>query len=328
MSAPSPAFSFPRLAGAALGAMCGDALGMPMEGLSPEAIAARFGRPDRMLEGRLPAGSYTDDSQMMLAILKTLSVQGRLDPVYLAARFVAMFDPRRGYGGRIQGVMQRLSDGEAWDRAGTDSFGNGGAMRVGVLGAFFPDDENGLLAAALDQCLITHYHPEALAGAGAQALAVALACRWGAAGWERDAVDAALYLADKVRHLDEHTADRLDLLAGLPMGDQDAAARFLINEYARNVTAAEAVPPAVGAFLAADSARGAISLAVSLGGDTDTIGCMTGALAGAYWGLEALPAQWLDALENGKQGRDWALGLCVRAVEAKNELTNRPPTAK
>ena len=241
MSAPSPAFSFPRLAGAALGAMCGDALGMPMEGLSPEAIAARFGRPDRMLEGRLPAGSYTDDSQMMLAILKTLSVQGRLDPVYLAARFVAMFDPRRGYGGRIQGVMQRLADGEAWDRAGTDSFGNGGAMRVGVLGAFYPDDENGLLAAALDQCLITHYHPEALAGAGAQALAVALACRWGAAGWERDAVDAALYLADKVRHLDEHTADRLDLLAGLPMGDQDAAARFLINEYARNVTAAEAV---------------------------------------------------------------------------------------
>jgi poly(ADP-ribose) glycohydrolase ARH3 len=321
------AFSLERLAGAALGTMCGDALGMPVEGWEAQAIKKEFGRLDSMQPGRLPAGSYTDDSQMMIAILETLAHKGRFDGPDLAQRFVDIFDPRRGYGGRIHGVMQRLADGAAWDQAGTDSFGNGGAMRVGVLGAFYAEDEEALTEAALDQCRITHNHPQGLAGALAQALAVGLACRWGAQGQERDAAEMAGYLADRVRGVDAHTAGRLERLAGLPR-DEAAAAEFLIAEYARDVTAAEAVPPAVGAFLAAESAGGAISLAVSLGGDTDTIGCMAGAMAGAFWGLEALPAKWLEALENGKQGRDWALGLCVRAVEAKNELTNRPLTAK
>lgn len=314
---PAPAVSYQRLAGAALGTMCGDALGMPVEGWSAEAIQERYGRLDRMLPGRLPAGSYTDDSQMMLAILETLAQRGRLDPEYLAQRFWACFEPARGYGGRVAGVMQRLARGVPWDRAGTDSYGNGGAMRVGVLGAFYADDHETLLRAALDQCRITHFHPRGLAGAAAQALAVGLVCRLASQGEEPEPRRLVEQLAAAVGGIDHHLAERLRAMPQLLRGHEEAARRALVAAYACDVTAAEAVPAALGAFLAAESAEQAVVLAVSLGGDTDTIGAMTGALAGAYWGLEGLPRPWLEALENGPQGRDYALELCRRAILAK-----------
>lgn len=283
MSNRPPVFCYSRLAGAALGTMCGDALGMPVEGWPAQAIARCFGRLDAMQPGRLPAGSYTDDSQMMIAILETMAHRGGLDPAYLASRFEIGFEPWRGYGGRIFGVMDRLRQGAAWDQAGTDSFGNGGAMRVSVLGAVYPDDEHALMKAALNQCRITHYHPQGLAGAAAQALAVGLACRLGAAGEKPVAKDFVVYLAGRVENIDSHFANRLAAMPPLPQGDEAAARQALTATYACDVTAAEAVPPAVGAFLAADSFEQAVVLGVSLGGDADTIGTM----AGAYWGVEA-----------------------------------------
>lgn len=305
-----PAFSFSRLAGATLGAMCGDALGMPVEGWSAGRIARTFGRLDTMIDGRLPAGSYTDDSQMTLAILQTLARRGGLDPAFLAQRFQALYDPGRGYGGRIGGLMQRLASGEAWNRVATDSWGNGGAMRVGVLGVFFAGDEEACLAAALAQCRITHTHPQALAGAVAQALAVRLAARLGAAGQKPKPARFMEKVATQVEAIDLQLTQRLRAMPPLPHGSEEAARAALTAAYACDVSAAEAVPPAMGAFLAAESAEQAIILAVSLGGDTDTIGAMTGALAGAYWGLEALPAAWLAGLENREAGRDAALQLC------------------
>ena len=92
---------------------------------------------------------------------------------------------------------------------------------------------------------------------------------------------------------------------------------MLIDEFARDVTAPESVPPAIGAFLWSGDAEQAVTLAVSLGGDTDTIGAMTGAICGGYWGVEALPPRWVQALENGAQGRDYTLELCRRAITQK-----------
>jgi ADP-ribosyl-[dinitrogen reductase] hydrolase len=81
MSEPLPAFCLERLWGAALGAMCGDALGAPVEGMSPADLEAQHGLVTEMLPGRLPAGSYTDDSQMMTGILETLAaIRADLDP--------------------------------------------------------------------------------------------------------------------------------------------------------------------------------------------------------------------------------------------------------
>lgn len=301
---------FARLAGAALGTMIGDALGMPVEGWSAEEIQARHGRLQTFVAGRLAAGSYTDDSQMMMAILETLAEHGRLEPTHLAMRFVANYQPWRGYGGRIAEVMRRLAAGVPWQQAGTDSFGNGGAMRVGVLGAALARHPAALERAALEQCRITHHHPQALAGALAQAWAVGLACHWAERGHRPPQAQVVEALARRVQELDPHTAARLRAMPTLTRGDEPGSRLLLRQVYACDVRACEAVPPALGAFLAAESAEQAVVLAVSLGGDTDTIGAMTGALAGAYWGLDALSSLWRASLENGPGGRDDALGLC------------------
>lgn len=298
--------------------MCGDALGMPVEGWSAQAIKQRFGRLDSMQPGRLPAGSYTDDSQMMIAILETLAQTGRMNGPYLAKRFIDGFEPWRGYGGRIFGVMERLAAGIGWDQAGTDSFGNGGAMRVGVLGAFYADDLDACEQAALDQCRITHHHPQGLAGAVAQALAVSLACQLGAHGNRPEKAVFLEAIAKRVEDVDSHTANRLRAMPALPQGDEVGIISALSEAYACDVTAAEAVPPAIGSFIASESAEQAIVVAVGLGGDTDTIGAMSGALAGAYWGLDGLPSGWLQRLENGERGRDKVLKLCHELIIVKS----------
>lgn len=297
--------------------MLGDALGMPVEGWPPERIQAVHGRVERLLPGRLAAGSYTDDSQMMIAILETLDHCGRLDPAHLAGRFLALYQPARGYGGRMAEVMRRIGQGLPWDQVGGDSWGNGGAMRVGPLGAVYPEAPDALLGAALAQCRVTHHHPQALAGAAALALGVGLACRLGAREERPRPSDFVNHLADRVEGLDQHLAQRLRAMPPLEPGREEEARAALIAAYARDVSAAEAVPAALGAFLAAENAPQAVILAVGLGGDTDTIAAMTGALAGAHWGLEAWPEDWLAGLENEEQGRDRVLTLCHDIIEQK-----------
>lgn len=297
--------------------MLGDALGMPVEGWPPERIRAVHGRVERFLSGRLPAGSYTDDSQMMIAILETLAQCGHLDPASLARRFLALYQPQRGYGGRIAKIMDRIGQGRPWDQVGGDSWGNGGAMRVGVLGAVYPEDEATLLRAALDQCRVTHHHPRALAGAAAMALGVGLACRLGAGGERARPRDFVNHLADRVEGIDRHLAGRLRAMPALEPGREEQARQALIAAYERDVSAAEAVPAAIGAFLAAENAPQTVILAVNLGGDADTIAAMAGALAGAHWGLTAWPEEWLVGLENGDRGRDHVLTLCHDIIEQK-----------
>lgn len=300
-----------------MGTMLGDALGMPVEGWPPQRIQAVHGRVDRLLSGRLAAGSYTDDSQMMIAILETLAHCGRLDPAHLAGRFLALYQPERGYGGRMAEVMRRIGQGLPWEQVGSDSWGNGGAMRVGPLGAVYPEEPDALLGAALAQCRVTHHHPRALAGAAALALGVGLACRLGARGEKPRPRDFVDHLADRVEGIDSHLAQRLRAMPPLEPGREDQARAALIAAYARDVSAAEAMPAALGAFLAAENAPQAVILAVSLGGDADTIAAMTGALAGAYWGREAWPGDWLAGLESGDRGRDHVLTLCHDIIEQK-----------
>jgi poly(ADP-ribose) glycohydrolase ARH3 len=80
-----------------------------------------------------------------------------------------------------------------------------------------------------------------------------------------------------------------------------------------SLRAIESVPPAIGAFLLTNSFRDAVVLAVNLGGDTDTIGAMAGAVAGAYYGYARIPDEWLASLENEEKGRDYVID-CVKRV--------------
>jgi len=306
-----------RFLGSTLGAFVGDALGEPVEGWPHRAIYSRFGLLDHFVHD---AGCYTDDTQMMIGILETLRDRGRFDPALCAHKFKENFDPMRGYGRRIFGVMERIGQGLPWNAVGTDSFGNGGAMRIAPIGCFYCHDLEALKENAILSARITHNHPEGLAGAVAQAAAVGLAVQ---CSLSDETIDPEAYLdriEGLVRDTDQRFADRLRELKSVSatFGIRAKDSFFDMIEaisarYALSLRAIESVPAAIGAFVLTATFEDAVVLAVNLGGDTDTIGAMAGAIAGAYYGYGQIPRLWIDGLENEAKGRDYVVD-CVKTI--------------
>ena len=299
-----------RFLGSALGTFVGDALGEPVEGWPRGAIHSRFGLLDTMVRQE---ARYTDDTQMMIGILETFVEREGFDPAVCARKFEENFDPSRGYGRRIFGVVERIRQGLAWDQVGTDSFGNGGAMRIAPIGCFFYRDLQAIKENAIHSAGITHKHPEGLAGAVAQATAVGLALQY---SLSNDPVDPERFL-DKITaqviDIDKGFTESLDGIKSIGTGSVLQTIEAISGRYDLSLRAIESVPAAIGAFLLTHDFREAVVLAVNLGGDTDTIGAMAGATAGAYYGHAQIPQEWLNPLENGAKGRDYVIS-CVKEL--------------
>ena len=128
---------------------------------------------------------YTDDTVMAVSIVDVLARCGRIDQDSLAQAFAQRFvqEPDRGYGPGAIGLLRQIADGGDWRSlsrgmfGGQGSYGNGSAMRVGPVGAYFADDLDACVSQARASALVTHAHPEAQAGAIAVALAAAVAWR-------------------------------------------------------------------------------------------------------------------------------------------------------
>ena len=303
-----------RFVGAALGTFVGDALGMAVEGWPPALIRRRFGILERMEHGRFPSGWYTDDTEMMIGILECLAETGRFDPDITARNFLNNYHPERGYGSRIHGVMGRLARGESWDRAGTDSFGNGSAMRVAPIGFFFYDDLPRLKQAALMSSRITHFHPQGLAGAVVQAATVALAVKSGMAGEKVDCKAFCTTISGLVKDVDAGFASAVLEIPLESTGDLENDVKLIRKRFSCDFSALGAVPPAIAAFLMTDHFRAALILAVNIGGDADTIGAMTGAIAGGYYGALQFPDDWVGILENKEKGKDYVIAIAQKAA--------------
>lgn len=306
-----------RCIGSALGTFVGDALGEPVEGWPHKAIYSRFGLLDTMLRAE---GRYTDDTQMMIGILETLVEEGGFDPAVCATKFQENFDPWRGYGRRIFGVVERIRQGIPWNQVGTDSFGNGGAMRIAPIGFFYYHDLQALKENAILSARITHNHSEGLAGAVAQATAVGLALQHALSNNPIEAEGFVDRISAQVSDLDKEFAESLDGIKSISAsytshstGSLVEIIEALTGRYGLSLRAIESVPAAIGAFVLTRSFREAVILAVNLGGDTDTIGAMAGAMAGAYYGHDQIPQEWLNPLENGAKGRDYVIS-CVKNI--------------
>jgi ADP-ribosylglycohydrolase len=297
-----------RFKGSALGTFVGDAMGRKVEGWSWEQIRDRYG-----ILSRIGEGIYSDDTEMMIGIMEALQKDPCFDPALAAQQFLANFHPVRNYGARIYGIMDQLRQGVSWEQVATDSWGNGGAMRIAPIGFFFYDDAALLREKALLCTRITHRHPQALAGAVAQAMAVGMAARKGITG---EVFDRRLFLEEIVQGvegLDSTMAVEIAHIRELVTGrGLEAGIEGIVRTFSRDVSALGAVPAAIASFLVNDDFPATVVTAVNGGGDTDTIGAMAGAIAGAYYGYTAIPAAWLDPLENGAKGRDY---VAARAEE-------------
>jgi poly(ADP-ribose) glycohydrolase ARH3 len=299
-----------RARGALLGTFVGDALGMPYEGARAGAVPREL----EMVEARLGLGTYTDDTQMMIALAESLLRCDVVDPDDLARAFRAHYDPRRGYGAGTSRVLELWETGAGVDAAarqvfaGEGSLGNGAAMRVAPVAVRFFDDSVLLATQAARSARLTHAHPVGVDGAVVQAAAVAAALD------DEPPLDAAIAAA--------RTGELRDRLLTLKNSTASTISPEILGEPARRIgsSAPRSVPVAVVAAARAESFEEAVTLAIRCGGDTDTVGAMAGAIAGARFGVSAIPARWLDALEDGAHGRrhvdELARQLAARAGSA------------
>jgi len=314
--------SLEKFQGALLGTFVGDALGMPIEGMTHEAILAKYEGPLKdMDEGRLPKGSYTDDTQMMIGLAEGLAQRGKLDCALIGSRFVDNFEARRGYGPATVKIIEQLRKGARWDAPakkvydGRGSFGNGAPMRIAPLGCMFYDDISNLREAAESCSSITHTHPLGMEGGVIQALAVALAV-----GTDpHDGLDPMKFIAKLIKFSNKAEFIKpLKKVKELLGRKEPPEVHEIIKDLGTDVKAYTSCPAAIYSFLSHwSSFEDTVVYAVNLGGDTDTIGAMAGAISGALHGIKAIPERWLNDLDNLDKGRDYVLELGEKLWERK-----------
>jgi ADP-ribosylglycohydrolase len=279
---------------------------LSLDGLS---VGDAFGQqffyfPEFIAPRRLPADpwTFTDDTVMALSVGEVLAKHGRIEQDELALAFARRYceEPHRGYGGTAHGILREMSQGKSWRAVapavfgGQGSMGNGGAMRVAPLGAWFADDLERAARDAADSAAVTHSHPEGQAGA--IAIAVAAATAWSLRGQPAAAAGPQL-----LRGAYEWTPDgatREGIARAIELSrtaSVDLAATALGN--GAELTAPDTVPFTLWcAARHCDDFAEAMWTTVSGLGDRDT----TCAIVGGIVALSAdrgIPGEWLAARE-------------------------------
>ena len=240
---------------------------------------------------------YTDDTIMALAIVEVLEECGAIDQDLLARVFLGKYKmaPGRGYGPGTHRLFRSLTEGEDWASASNDSFGgvgslgNGGAMRVAPLGAYYSGEPERASAEAERSCVVTHSHPEGIAGAIAVAVAASLAT---------ELTSGVKLLAEVARHTPPgKVAEGLAMAQGISLNTSvGEAARVLGN--GSNVTAADTVPFTVwSAAKYLGKFEEAMWGTVSVLGDRDTTCAIVGGIVANSIGGNSIPASWYQARE-------------------------------
>ncbi|MGW2557946.1 ADP-ribosylglycohydrolase family protein [Streptomyces sp. NPDC001514] len=241
-----------------------------------------------------PDWHWTDDTAMALALLRVLDEHGTVDQDRLAACFALTYDadPARGYGHGMHMLLPALPAApEDWRTLAPELFeggslGNGAAMRVAPLGAWFSPDLGQVVRQAELSAQVTHSHPEGVAGAVAVAVAAALSVRGEldiAAVADRTPVSAV--------------REGLERAAGLPFTTEPWRAADVLGNGQR-IRADDTVPFAVWtAARHSDDLVAALWATAEGFGDVDTTCAITGGIVGAATGVDAVPEEWLSRRE-------------------------------
>ncbi|MFE1166520.1 ADP-ribosylglycohydrolase family protein [Nocardiopsis sp. NPDC058789] len=275
-----------------------------------DAFGSQFFVPDNrphLVDRELPPGpwQWTDDTEMAASVYAEVRRGAGLDPDRLASSFARHHDVDRGYGLATGRMLRQVREGGDWRSLasepfeGAGSFGNGAAMRVAPLGAWYAEDLDEVAARAEASARVTHTHPEAVDGAVAVALAAALTAR-------REPLGAGPYLDRVVERLPRGRVREAvrDARALLITTDPMGVARELGN--GSRVSALDTVPFAL--WVTARHRSGlasALWATVAPGGDTDTTCAIVGGVLGAGLPVGALPREWVERTEALPA---WALG--------------------
>ena len=320
------------LTGCLLGQALGDALGFVVEA-RPPAVAREYvadylaaGRAGRLAHPGFPFGQYSDDTQLARELVSSFVEAGGWSPAHFAGRMAALFGEGRdvGAGPGTRAAAARLLAGTHWTRSGTPApyAGNGSAMRAAPLGLLFGGSRSRMIEATVEQSLMTHLDPRCSAGALAVAGAVSLAVRAEPIAPD-DFLDALAALTAPADQSVAGAIRGLQRWARLPPAE---AARRLHAERLDPACSGEwhgvsaFVTPSVVwslyAFLRSpDDYWTTVCTAIGIGGDTDTMAAIAGAISGARLGAGALPGRLVERLnDRGAWGRDPLIDLARRAA--------------
>ena len=239
------------------GAILGDIIGSPFE----------FDRGDKTKDFKLFSrrSHFTDDSVMTLAVCEALLKVGQdvtvkeiEDAVISSMQSWGRRYPHAGYGGYFRRWLT------ARHPEPYNSYGNGSAMRVSAVGWLYDSLEK-TRTVAKATTNVTHNHPEGIKGAEATASAIFMARN----GSSKEEIKK--YIENEFHY------------------DLNRTLNEIRPGYHMDETCQKTIPEAIIAFLEAKDFEDAIRNAVSLGGDTDTLGAITGSIAEAYYGIP----EWL-----------------------------------
>lgn len=310
--------------GCMLGLAIGDALGMPVETMTRQEILSAthgagitgFRAPLQTrcdATARLQPGQWTDDTQLALAIARSLVRMGYFNLAGIAAEHVVEYHKeRRGWGGSTARGIAELAEGrrEIGDAVldpNAQGFGNGVAMKVAPLALFGITQDAPLRVGSRQwiQPLATLTHRDPCAAIGAQVIAAAVravvsvdlpeAIRRDDGEPFRDAL--WMHLVNAVPDFNCPQHDTMFTRIVDALHHRDALTAFA----AWNGTSAlvwESVPFVIAVVRAhINSFRDGVLAAVNAGGDTDSNGAMVGAMLGALHGVSGIPEEWVEELE-------------------------------
>jgi ADP-ribosyl-[dinitrogen reductase] hydrolase len=284
-----------------VGCAIGDALGNPFE-MKP-AISPALQEWDGFFKAggtfwKGQPGQYTDDTLMSMALSASLITKSGFDPEDVAAKYLAWYNSgnTRGIGTTTARACVNLKEGLSWQESGIvtgyddqPASGNGTAMRASPIGLWYRNDIELVISSAFLDASITHNSLEPKMGSVAVALATSLLAN--------ETHDLHTIL-DEVRDIlgVSVVKDKLDLVDSL------LKSKAPLDRALAEIGVSGYVPETVGAAFyclgTTDNFKDAVVMAVKAGGDTDTTAAIVGALAGTYYGLDAIPSEYKDQVEN------------------------------
>lgn len=316
-----------KFLGCIYGLAIGDALGFPNEFIDIESIVLKNkgkGTTDfedmykqnpiiigkRKIGGQIefPAGTYSDDTQMSLAVARALinSKTNDLEDIMheIKHEFIKWLnDPKntRAPGHTCLKGCYNLSKRINWNNSGVpDKKGCGAAMRSAPIGLVFHKDITKLVevASAVSKC--THAHPTGIASGIATAYLTAFAA---------NGINPEKYIEDMLSQpfFNEELKDRISIVQEVLPWEDTLKARQKIG---KGWVGDEAVALALYCILKspADYSQ-TVLMAANSDGDTDSIACIAGAISGAYNGIEKIPAKWIKNVEDSEYLKTIAEGL-------------------
>ena len=346
---------FSRAYGALAGLALGDALGMPTQAMSPEQIRAVYGRITGLVDGDasqpyapgMPAGSVTDDTEQAL-LVASLLVRGRgsssgrvaLDAGEFAHALLAWEDSmiERGsldlLGPSTKAALELVRAGEDPLSVGGAGTTNGAAMRVTPIGiAMSTADPEAFADAVWSSCQVTHATRQGFQSAALVAAAVSM----GIDGDTPSASDMTALLWKAVSYVDSlpergaWTPDP-DVVAAtrramqLVANPASSSLECLVEQVGTSVASAQAIPMAF-ALLARDPSPRALLDAANIGGDTDTIGAIAGAILGTVLGFEVFVGRGLAQVELASHLDLPSIALELLELRSAHEPAASAPTS-